>query len=48
MRTGDGFLLVYSVTDPQSFESIENFYTQILRVKDKCVGYVRLITLDMS
>ena len=35
MRTGDGFLLVYSVTDPQSFESIENFYTQILRVKDK-------------
>ncbi|CAG0915618.1 unnamed protein product [Notodromas monacha] len=35
MRTGDGFLLVYSVTDTQSFESIESFYTQILRVKDK-------------
>ncbi|XP_005089752.1 ras-related protein M-Ras [Aplysia californica] len=35
MRKGDGFLLVYSVTDPQSFENIANFHTQILRVKDR-------------
>ncbi|RWS22842.1 ras-related protein M-Ras-like protein [Leptotrombidium deliense] len=35
MRKGDGFLLVYSVTDPQSFENISHFYTQILRVKDR-------------
>lgn len=35
MRKGDGFLLVYSVTDKQSFENIRNFYTQILRVKDR-------------
>lgn len=35
MRTGDGFLLVYSVTDRHSFESIKNFHTQILRVKDR-------------
>ncbi|GAB1601033.1 ras-related protein M-Ras-like [Argonauta hians] len=35
MRTGDGFLLVFAVTDPHSFNSITNFYTQILRVKDR-------------
>ncbi|XP_064647969.1 ras-related protein M-Ras-like [Lineus longissimus] len=35
MRKGDGFLLVYSVTDKQSFENIINFHTQILRVKDR-------------
>lgn len=35
MRKGDGFLLVYSVTDKQSFENIPNFHTQILRVKDR-------------
>jgi len=35
MRKGDGFLLVYSVTDKQSYENIHNFHTQILRVKDR-------------
>ena len=35
MRKGDGFLLVFSVTDVQSFNSIVNFHTQILRVKDR-------------
>ncbi|XP_067118921.1 ras-related protein M-Ras-like [Centruroides vittatus] len=35
MRKGDGFLLVYSVTDRQSFQNIRNFHTQILRVKDR-------------
>lgn len=35
MRKGDGFLLVYSVTDRQSYENIHHFYTQILRVKDR-------------
>ncbi|KAB7500763.1 Ras-related protein M-Ras [Armadillidium nasatum] len=35
MRKGDGFMLVYSVTDKQSFENIPHFYNQILRVKDK-------------
>jgi len=35
MRKGDGFLLVYSVIDYQSFESLTNFYKQILRVKDR-------------
>lgn len=35
MRPGEGFLLVYSITDRASFEELEVFYEQILRVKDK-------------
>lgn len=35
MRKGDGFLLVYSVTDKQSFDNMPHFHTQILRVKDR-------------
>jgi len=35
MRTGEGFLLVYSITSRQSFEEIMTFQQQILRVKDK-------------
>ncbi|KAF9105122.1 Ras GTPase [Mortierella sp. AM989] len=35
MRTGEGFLLVFSITSRNSFEEISTFYQQILRVKDK-------------
>ena len=35
MRTGEGFLLVYSITSKNSFEEISTFHQQILRVKDK-------------
>lgn len=35
MRTGEGFLLVYSIASQQSFEEIEGFHKQILRVKDR-------------
>ncbi len=35
MRTGEGFLLVYSITLRNSFEEISTFHQQILRVKDK-------------
>lgn len=35
MRTGEGFLLVYSITSRSSFEEISTFYQQVLRVKDK-------------
>ena len=35
MRTGEGFMLVYSITSRQSFEEILTFQRQILRVKDK-------------
>ncbi|KAH3684682.1 hypothetical protein WICPIJ_004347 [Wickerhamomyces pijperi] len=34
MRTGEGFLLVYSVTERESFNELLTFYQQILRVKD--------------
>lgn len=35
MISGEGFLLVYSVTSRTSFEEIRTFYQQILRVKDQ-------------
>ncbi|CAF3784922.1 unnamed protein product [Rotaria socialis] len=35
MRKGDGFLIVYSVIDPNSCKNIRQFYNQILRVKDR-------------
>jgi GTPase KRas protein len=34
MRTGDGFLCVYSITHQQSFDDAANLHTHILRVKD--------------
>ncbi|KAJ7183159.1 ras family-domain-containing protein [Mycena filopes] len=35
MRTGEGFLLVYSITSRDSFEEISTYHQQILRVKDQ-------------
>ncbi|XP_041353869.1 ras-related protein R-Ras2-like [Gigantopelta aegis] len=35
MRSGEGFLLAYSVTDQSSFDEIYKFHRQILRVKDR-------------
>ncbi|KAJ3087776.1 Ras GTPase [Quaeritorhiza haematococci] len=35
MRTGEGFLLVYAITSRSSFEEIQTFHQQILRVKDR-------------
>ncbi|RKP06782.1 ras protein [Thamnocephalis sphaerospora] len=35
MRSGEGFLLVYSITARNSYEEITTFHQQILRVKDK-------------
>lgn len=34
LRTGEGFLLVYSIADRQSFEEIGGLYQHILRIKD--------------
>jgi len=34
MLTGEGFLLVYSVTSRESFQELTDFHRQILRVKD--------------
>ena len=41
MHTGEGFLLVYSIIDRNSFEEIPKLYRQILRVKDR-YGFYRL------
>lgn len=35
MRKGHGFIIVYSVTDRQSFEQVRRFHKQILRVRDR-------------
>ncbi|KZT06042.1 ras protein [Laetiporus sulphureus 93-53] len=35
MRSGEGFLLVYSITSRASFEELSNFHQLILRVKDQ-------------
>lgn len=35
MRSGEGFLLVFSVTDHPSFDEMMKFHKQILRVKDR-------------
>lgn len=35
MRSGEGFLLVFSVADHASFEELYKFHKQILRVKDR-------------
>ena len=35
MRTGDGFLLVYSITQRSTFEETSGFHEQILRVVDQ-------------
>lgn len=32
MHTGDGFLLVYSITDDQTLEDLKSIHEQILRV----------------
>lgn len=34
MKYGEGFLLVYSIESRQSFNELEIFYQQILRMKD--------------
>ena len=55
MHTGDGFLLVYSITDDQTFEELRSIREQILRVHPNrqgklvfclcfvCVNYVFVI-----
>lgn len=35
MRSGEGFLLAFSLTDHSSFAEISKFQKQILRVKDR-------------
>ena len=58
MRTGEGFLLVYSITSRDSFEEISTFHQQIAGVKgqnsfpmivvaNKCdLEYERQVSID--
>jgi GTPase KRas protein len=43
IRSGQGFLIVYSVQSRSSFESIQKFREQILRVKDEANYYPMVI-----
>ncbi|CAI4230390.1 unnamed protein product [Auanema sp. JU1783] len=43
MRSGKGFLLVFSVTERKSFEEAAKLYRQVLRVKDKTEYPVLLV-----
>eukprot|EP00835_Amoeboradix_gromovi_P001263 NODE_54_length_26799_cov_0.554794.p11 type:complete len:123 gc:universal NODE_54_length_26799_cov_0.554794:16053-15685(-) len=43
MRTGDGFLLVYSITQRSTFEETSGFHEQILRVVDQSYFPVVLV-----
>ncbi|KAJ8974297.1 hypothetical protein NQ317_014468 [Molorchus minor] len=53
MRSGEGFLLVFSVTERSSFDEIYKFHRQILRVKDRdefpmlMVGNKKVISLPV-
>jgi hypothetical protein len=48
MRSGRGFLLVYSVTDEQSFQEARKLYHQVLRVKDRQEYPVLLVANKVS
>ncbi|KAJ6236709.1 ras-like protein [Anaeramoeba flamelloides] len=42
-RSGDGFLIVYSITDRSSFEQVTNYYDKIILRKDVNDGEVPII-----
>lgn len=43
MKTGEGFLLVFSLNDRQTFEEISTFYNQIIRVKGEMSQFVPIM-----
>ena len=45
MRVNDVFLLVFSLTDRHSFEEIDEYYKQLLRVKDAEPGDVPVVLI---
>jgi len=45
IRTSDCFIFVFSVTDRSSFNEIDEYYEQMLRVKDATRGDVPLVLL---
>ncbi|KAJ3348183.1 Ras GTPase [Kappamyces sp. JEL0680] len=47
MKTGQGFLLVYAANSRESFQEVQQFYHQILRVKDRDQVGVSRLTLGL-
>ena len=45
MRTGQGFMLVFSLTDRYTFDELAQFAEQISRVKDKNVSDVPIVVV---
>jgi len=45
MRHSDCFLLVFSVTDRRTFEELDEYYQQLLRVKDVVEGKVPVVVI---
>ncbi|CDK26939.1 unnamed protein product [Kuraishia capsulata CBS 1993] len=43
MSSGEGFVLVFSLTDRKTFEEITGFYNQIVRVKGESSSFVPLM-----
>jgi len=43
IREADGFIIVYSISDRKSYESVLNYYKKILRVKDSSSEAVVII-----
>eukprot|EP00817_Percolomonadidae_sp_ATCC50343_P006077 CAMPEP_0117424080 /NCGR_PEP_ID=MMETSP0758-20121206/4571_1 /TAXON_ID=63605 /ORGANISM="Percolomonas cosmopolitus, Strain AE-1 (ATCC 50343)" /LENGTH=173 /DNA_ID=CAMNT_0005207645 /DNA_START=87 /DNA_END=608 /DNA_ORIENTATION=+ len=43
MRNGQGFLLVFSITEQKTFTQLQTFHDQILRVKDREIGQVPMV-----
>ncbi|KIM38858.1 hypothetical protein M413DRAFT_29800 [Hebeloma cylindrosporum] len=46
MRTGEGFLLVYSVTSRQSFEKVSTLHQEILRCKDNLNSFPMIVVAN--
>lgn len=43
IREGEGFLLIYSITDTQSFEMIPKLNEQVCRVQEKDTGVIPMV-----
>ena len=48
MRSGQGFLLVYSITDKKSLDELDTFREQILRVKERDSVKLQMIMFIMK
>ena len=47
-RTGEGFMCVYAISMEDSFDKLETFFEQILRVTDKSAVRIRYKYLNIN